>query len=43
MSGHASPRALEMAVKEAARRSPLDTNRAVVEFYFHRLLCRVFS
>ena len=35
--------ALEMAVKEAARKSPLDTNRAIAGFYFHRLLCRVFS
>lgn len=43
MIGYASPRALEMAVKEAAKRSPLDTNRAIAGFYFHRLLCRVFS
>lgn len=43
MAGYASPRALEMAVKEAARRSPMDTNRAIAGFYFHRLLCRVFS
>ncbi|WP_418252514.1 hypothetical protein [Gordonibacter urolithinfaciens] len=43
MTGYALPRALEMAVKEAARRSPLDSDRAVVEFYFHRLLCKVFS
>ena len=32
-----------MAVKEAARKSPLDANRAIAGFYFHRLLCRVFS
>ncbi len=32
-----------MAVKEAARRSPMDTSRAIAGFYFHRLLCRVFS
>ena len=32
-----------MAVKEAAKKSPLDTNRAIAGFYFHRLLCRVFS
>lgn len=38
-----TPAALEMAVKEAAKKSPLDTNRAVAGFYFHRLLCRVFS
>lgn len=38
-----TPAALEMAVKEAARKSPLDTNRAIAGFYFHRLLCRVFS
>lgn len=43
MVGYSSPRALEMAVKEAARRSPMDTNRAIAGFYFHRLLCRVFS
>lgn len=43
MSGYSSPRALEMAVKEAARRSPMDTSRAIAGFYFHRLLCRVFS
>ncbi|BAK45663.1 nucleotidyl transferase AbiEii/AbiGii toxin family protein [Eggerthella sp. YY7918] len=43
MGGYASPRAVEMAVKEAARRSPMDTNRAISGFYFHRLLCRVFS
>lgn len=43
MASYSSPRALEMAVKEAARRSPLDTNRAIAGFYFHRLLCRVFS
>ncbi len=35
--------ALEMAVKAAAKSSPLDTGRAVSGFYFHRLLCRVFS
>ena len=32
-----------MAVKGAAKKSPLDTNRAIAGFYFHRLLCRVFS
>ena len=32
-----------MSVKEAARRSSMDTNRAIAGFYFHRLLCRVFS
>ena len=36
-------RALEMAVKEAAKLSPLDTGKAVSGFYFHRLLCRVFA
>ena len=35
--------ALEMAVKEAAKASHLDTNRALSGFYFHRLLCRVFT
>lgn len=43
MAGYSSPKALEMAVKEAAGRSPMDTNRAIAGFYFHRLLCRVFS
>lgn len=38
-----SARALEMAVKEAAKASSLDTGRAVSGFYFHRLLCRVFA
>ena len=38
-----TPATLEMAVKEAAKKSPLDTNRAIAGFYFHRLLCRVFS
>lgn len=38
-----TPAALEMAVKEAAKKSPLDTNRAIAGFYLHRLLCRVFS
>ncbi len=32
-----------MAVKEAAKSSPLDTKRAIAGFYFHRLLYRVFS
>ncbi len=38
-----TPSALEMAVKSAAQASPLDTGLAVSSFYFHRLLCRVFS
>ena len=38
-----TPAALETAVKEAAKKSPLDTNRAIAGFYFHRLLCRVFG
>lgn len=41
--GYATPRALEMALKEAARKSPLGTSRAISGFYFHRLLCRIFS
>ena len=41
--GYKSPSALEMAVKQAAKDSPQDTNRAVSGFYFHRLLCRVFE
>jgi hypothetical protein len=32
-----------MAVRAAATASPMDTGRAVSSFYFHRLLCRVFS
>ena len=38
-----TPAALEMAVRNAARQSPMDTNRAIAGFYFHRLLCRVFK
>lgn len=38
-----SAAALEMAVKAAATASPLDTNRAISSFYFHRLLCRIFA
>lgn len=38
-----TPAALEMAVKAAAKRSVMDTNRAISGFYFHRLLCRIFS
>lgn len=40
---YSSPKALEMAVKEAAIKSPLATSRAIAGFYFHRLLYRVFS
>lgn len=38
-----SEQALEMAVKSAAKASPIDTGQAVTGFYFHRLLCRIFS
>lgn len=38
-----SASALEMAIKQAAKDSPLDTGRAIEGFYRHRLLCRVFS
>lgn len=41
--GYSSPRALEMAIKDAAKASPLDINRAIASFYFHRLLYRVFN
>lgn len=34
---------LEMAVKQAAKDSPQDTNRAIAGFWHHRLLCRVFA
>ena len=43
MSSYKTARALEMAIKEAAKASTLDTNRAIANFYFHRFLCRVFS
>ena len=43
MSRYKTARALEMAVGEAARASVLDTNRAINNFYYHRLLVRVFS
>lgn len=43
MSSYNTPRALEMAIKEAAKASPQDTNRAIQGFYFHRFLCRIFS
>ncbi len=36
-------RALEMALKEAARRSGRDVNRAIADFWHGRLLERVFS
>lgn len=38
-----SARTFEMAVKEAAKASSFDTGRAIEDFYFHRLLCRVFA
>ncbi len=41
--GYATARALEMAVKSVAERSPMDTGRAISGFWFHRLLCRVFA
>lgn len=40
---YSTPKALEMAVKEAAKKSSLDTNLAIRSFYHHRFLCRVFS
>lgn len=40
---YATPAALEMAVKAAAKKSPLNTSRAISSYYFHRLLCRIFS
>lgn len=40
---YGTSQALEMAVKSAAQASPMDTGRAISGFYFHRLLCRVFS
>lgn len=38
-----TPRALEQAVKAAAKRSGRDANKAIKGFYHDRLLCRVFS
>ena len=38
-----TPRALEQAVKAAAKRSGRDVNKAIKGFYHDRLLCRVFS
>lgn len=37
-----TPKALEMAVKEAAKASSIDTNKAIAGFYFDRFLCRIF-
>ena len=34
---------LDKAIKAAAQASPMDTGRAYAGFFFHRLLCRVFS
>ena len=34
---------LDKAIKAAAKASPMDTNKAYAGFFFHRLLCRVFS
>ena len=34
---------LDMAIKAAAKASPMNTSRAYAGFFFHRLLCRVFS
>ena len=41
--GYASARALDQAVRSAARKSERDTGRAIDGFYKDRLLCRVFS
>ncbi len=38
-----TPEALQMAVRDAARNSPIETSRAIESFYYHRLLCRIFS
>ena len=38
-----SPRALEMAAKEAAKKSDLSTNRALTLFWWDRFLTRVFQ
>ncbi len=38
-----TPAALEMAIKQAAKESPQDTNRTIAGFWHHRFLCRVFT
>ena len=38
-----TPKALEQAVKAAAKKSGRDTNRAIAGFYHDRFLCRVFA
>lgn len=38
-----TPRALEQAVKAAAKKAPYDADKAIRSFYFDRFLCRVFS
>ena len=38
-----TPEALQMAVRDAARNSRIETSRAIESFYYHRLLCRIFS
>ncbi len=43
MTRYKTPHALEMAAKQVAKESPMDTNKALAGFYFHRLLCRIFS
>ena len=43
MSRYKTARALEMAVKSAAKKSPMDTGAAIEGFYFHRLLVRIFA
>ncbi len=41
--GYKTPIDLDKAIKSNAKSSSMDTNRAYVGFFFHRLLCRVFS
>ena len=43
MTRYKTARALEMAVKSAARKFPMDTGAAIEGFYFHRLLVRIFN
>lgn len=38
-----TPQALDMAIKSAAKSSPMDTGKAISGFFFDRFLCRVFS
>lgn len=40
---YGSPEALNQAIKSAAIKSPLETDKAIHAFFFDRFLCRVFN